>query len=115
MLEKTKEEVTGRKNESPLEEGERHNLIGIGCRDVLPFGRPPLKYHAIREEMVLDKFEDFTLVYDGFLEHVWVRSDHGEEEENQQWGIGVSTGGEERGGREMCTRKKKVVVEIRKI
>jgi hypothetical protein len=55
MLEKATEEVAGTKTKSPLEEGgEHHNLFSVGCQDVLPFGRMPLKHRAIWDEMVLD-------------------------------------------------------------
>jgi hypothetical protein len=55
VLEKTLKEVAGRKTKFMLEVGgEHHNLFSIGCQDVLPFGRPPLKYHTIWEEMVLN-------------------------------------------------------------
>jgi hypothetical protein len=59
--------------------------------------------------MVLDKFQDFTLIHSGFLKHVWVRSGHGEGKENLRWGIGISTGGE------LCVRKKKLAAGIRMI
>jgi hypothetical protein len=55
MLEEVAKEVAGRKTKSPLEErGKHHNLFSIGCWDVLPFGRPPLKHHTIWEKMILD-------------------------------------------------------------
>jgi hypothetical protein len=54
MVEKATEEVTGQKTKSPLEErGKHYDLFSIGCRDVLPFGRPPLKHHTVQEEMIL--------------------------------------------------------------
>jgi hypothetical protein len=74
-----------------------------------------LKYRVIQEAMVLDKFHDFTLIHSGFLKHVWVRSGHGEGKENLRWGIGISTGGEECGDRELCVRKKKLAAGIRMI
>jgi hypothetical protein len=76
-------EITGRETESALEEdGEHHNLLGVGCQDVLPFGRLPLKHHEIQEEVILSEFEDFSFVRDGLLEHVWMGGDHGEGKED---------------------------------
>jgi hypothetical protein len=55
VVEKATKEVASRETESPLEERAEHqDLFSIGCRDVLPFGRLPLKHHAVREEMILD-------------------------------------------------------------
>jgi hypothetical protein len=55
MLEKAAEEVVGRKTESSLEErSEHHNLLSIGCRNVLPFDRSPLKHCMIWEEIILN-------------------------------------------------------------
>jgi hypothetical protein len=54
VLEKATKEVVGRKTKSLLEGGKHRNLFSIGCWDVLPFGRPSLKYHEIWEEMILD-------------------------------------------------------------
>jgi hypothetical protein len=55
MLEEAAEEVVDRKTESQLEEGREHlNLFSIGCWNVLPFCRPPLKHRVIQEEIVLD-------------------------------------------------------------
>jgi hypothetical protein len=55
VLEETKKEITGRELESSLEKGrEHHDLFGIGCRDVLPYSRPPLKHSSIREKVILD-------------------------------------------------------------
>jgi hypothetical protein len=71
MLEKAVKEIAGEKTESALKEGkEHHNLLCVGCRDILPFGRPPMENRVIWEVMILDEFEDFTLIRNGLLEHV---------------------------------------------
>jgi hypothetical protein len=54
MVKKAAEEFIGRKTKSMLEGGEHHDLFSVGCWDVLPFGRPPVKHRVIREEMVLN-------------------------------------------------------------
>jgi hypothetical protein len=55
MLEKAMKEVMGREPESPLEERRKHhNLLRIGCWDVLPFSRSPLEHGMIQEKVVLD-------------------------------------------------------------
>jgi hypothetical protein len=51
VVQESTEEVTGRKTEPALEEGgEHHNLICIGCRDVLTSGRVPLQHRAVWEK-----------------------------------------------------------------
>jgi hypothetical protein len=55
MLEESVKEVVGREPKFPLEEGgEHHDFLGIGCWNVLPYGRPPLKHGTIREKVILD-------------------------------------------------------------
>jgi hypothetical protein len=55
VVKKVVEEVTGRKIESlPEERGKDHDFFSIGCWDVLPFGKPTLKDHAVWEEMILN-------------------------------------------------------------
>jgi hypothetical protein len=50
VLEEAAKKVTGRVSKSPLEEGTKHhNLFSVGCWDVLPFGRTPLKHGVIQE------------------------------------------------------------------
>jgi hypothetical protein len=83
MLEQAVKEIAGKKIESELKEGRRHhNLLRVGCWYVLPFGKPPLENRAIREEMILDEFEDFPLIRNGLLEHVWMGGGHGEGKED---------------------------------
>jgi hypothetical protein len=55
VLEETVKEGIAKEPKSLLEEGgEHYNLFGIGCWDVLPYGRPPLKYDTIQEKVMLD-------------------------------------------------------------
>jgi hypothetical protein len=55
VLEKAAKKVAGRELESPLEErGKYHNLLRIGCWDVLLFCRSSLEYDTIRDKEVLN-------------------------------------------------------------
>jgi hypothetical protein len=55
VLKEAVKEVAGRKAESPLKErGKHHNLLHIGCGDVLPFSPSPLEHSVIWEKMILN-------------------------------------------------------------
>jgi hypothetical protein len=48
VLEESAKEVTSREPKSSLEEGgEHHDFLGIGCWDVLPYGKSPLEHGMI--------------------------------------------------------------------
>jgi hypothetical protein len=67
---KTAEEFVGRKPKPALEERRQYyNLIGIGRGDVYPFSWTPLEHFVVREKVILDQLEDFTLICGAFLEH----------------------------------------------
>jgi hypothetical protein len=88
VLQWATKEIVGGKTKSMVKEGrEHHNLLSIACQEVHTFGRLPLKHHAIRKEMILNKFENFALVLGGLLEHVWMGSWHGEGKEDLGWEI----------------------------
>jgi hypothetical protein len=55
VFKESAQEVASQENKSPVEEGgKHHNLIGIGCRDILPCSRSPTKHSTIREKVVLN-------------------------------------------------------------
>jgi hypothetical protein len=71
----------GRRN--PHKKKEENTTIScVRCWDFFPFCRLPLEHHSIWEEVILNKFEDFSLVRSRLLEHAQVRGVHGEGKEN---------------------------------
>jgi hypothetical protein len=54
VLKESVKEVACRKPESPLKGGKHHDFLNVGCQDILPCGRPPLKHNAIREKLILN-------------------------------------------------------------
>jgi hypothetical protein len=73
MIEESVEEVTSRNAESALQKGgEHHNLVSIGCWDVIPDGGAPLRYYAVREKMIHDELPYLTFIQDGSLKKVWM-------------------------------------------
>jgi hypothetical protein len=63
-----------------LKEGcKYHNLVCVGCRDILTSGRMPLQHLAVWKEMACDELADLIFVSNGWLEQVWMRGSHGEE------------------------------------
>jgi hypothetical protein len=66
-----------------------------------------LEHLTVRKKSIDHQFEDLALIHGGFLEHLRMGGGHGMGEENLGQRIG-----EMRDGGEMCTRKKKVVVEM---
>jgi hypothetical protein len=96
VVEKTTENIVGREAESTLEKGRKHhNLFGVGCSDVFPFSRMPLEHRAIREEAVLNQFEDLAFIHDRLLEQTWMRDGHGEGKENLRRRFKGTRGGSE--------------------
>jgi hypothetical protein len=86
MIKEATEETAVGEAKSVLEEGrQHHNLVGIGCRDVFPFCRPPLEHLAIRKKVIFDQLEDFALICGGFLEYPLVGGDHDGREKNPRW------------------------------
>jgi hypothetical protein len=83
VMQKTTEEFVGGKAKSALKKGhQHHNFFGIRCWDVFPFHQPPLKHRTVEEEAILDLFDEFALIYGGWLEHLRMGSGHGVREEN---------------------------------
>jgi hypothetical protein len=77
VVKESAEEITDWDTEPMLEEGgEHHNLISIGCRDVLPSGKAPMKHHAVWEKMVHNKLAHFIFIRYGQLEKMRMRGDH---------------------------------------
>jgi hypothetical protein len=83
MIENVMKEITSWETKSTLEKGgEHHNLFCVRCWDFFPFCRLPLEHHSIWEEVILNKFVDFSLVRSRLLEHAQVRGVRGEGKEN---------------------------------
>jgi hypothetical protein len=78
VLKESVQEVTCQESKSPLEEGgEHHSFVGIGCREVYPYGRPPLEHNTIWEKVILNKFENLAFIRSWLLGHVRMGSGHG--------------------------------------
>jgi hypothetical protein len=66
LIKESVEEFTGREAESALKKGgKHHNFISIGCRKIFTNGGVPLPHSAVWEEVIHDKFTDFTFICDG--------------------------------------------------
>jgi hypothetical protein len=53
VIKESAQEIVGWEAKSVLKErGKHHNLLFVGCWDVFPDGRMPLKHDAIREKVV---------------------------------------------------------------
>jgi hypothetical protein len=91
MIKESVEEIAGWEAESALKEGGKyHNFICIRCRKIFTDGSTPLQHGVVRENVGRNKFVNFTFIYDGRLEQVWVRGSHGWEEISLRQGINVS-------------------------
>jgi hypothetical protein len=67
------EEIADWKTKPTMEGGgKHHNLICVGCWDVLTGGRAPLHHLTIWEKIARDKLMDLVFVADRWLEHVRV-------------------------------------------
>jgi hypothetical protein len=63
VIEKATEEIANWKSKFVLEEGgEHHNLVGVGCWDILTGGRAPLQHLMIREKMSCDELTDLGFI-----------------------------------------------------
>jgi hypothetical protein len=77
VVKKSSEEVTGRESKPALEERrEHHNLIRIGCGNILSDGGAPLQHGLIRKERIHNKFANFFFIRDGRLKEMRMRSCH---------------------------------------
>jgi hypothetical protein len=63
IVKKVAKEFAGCEAKPTLKEGgENNDLIGIGCRNVFVFRRPPLEDDTGGAKMILDEFEELALI-----------------------------------------------------
>jgi hypothetical protein len=65
MVKKTAKEYVGWETKPTLKGGEHQNFVGVQSRNVFIFRQPPLGDSIGREKMILDKFEELTLIDGG--------------------------------------------------
>jgi hypothetical protein len=71
VVKKSLEEVVGGESKPALEERRRHhNLIRIGCGNILSGGGAPLQHGPIRKERIHKKFVNFFFICDGRLKEM---------------------------------------------
>jgi hypothetical protein len=58
------------------ERGKHHDLVCIGCRNIVTGGRTPLQHDAVREKVVRDELMNLTFIRGGRLKQVWVQGGH---------------------------------------
>jgi hypothetical protein len=86
VVEEAVEKFTGGKTKSTLEKGGQHHDFGsVESGDVFILSQPPLENDTWREKMVLNEFEECTLIHSWRLKHLRMRDNHSEEDWALVW------------------------------